>query len=422
MGPRPAIGVSADALVGNCVLFCRLLREAGLGVAPDAAADVLTVAHRTGVADKAAFFHGTRALLTAHRTEWPVFEAVFHAFWRRHVDADRLEVQRPAGRGLDPVPARLPGARGPAPRGEGETGNRSAFGAHPAATQPARPGEEDRLAASWAEAHGARELRDLSPGELTSALRLLDPARALAPRRRLRRAAPGKGAMRFDLRASLRASARCSGELAELTFRDYRTEERRIILVCDTSRSMRPFTRAVLGLPYVLRQALSRVEVFFFSTQLTKATHLLARRSPDRVLHDLDLGVPDWGGGTRVGAALGAFNRDWARRVGTTGAVVVLLTDGLDAGDPVELAAEARALRQRCWRLVWLNPLAGGPGFEPKATGMAALLPEVDLMLPCRDLASLAHFLSVLGSFRGCRDLDPVLRPRLYPENRPSPR
>jgi uncharacterized protein with von Willebrand factor type A (vWA) domain len=124
---------------------------------------------------------------------------------------------------------------------------------------------------------------------------------------------------------------------------------------------------------------------------------------------------------TAVVAPLASPKRQYAA-VGTTGAVVVLLTDGLDAGDPVELAAEARALRQRCWRLVWLNPLAGGRGFEPKATGMAALLPEVDLMLPCRDLASLAHFLSVLGSFRGCRDLDPVLRPQLSPETRPSPR
>ncbi len=407
----PAGGVSADALVGNSVLFCRLLREAGLGVAPDAAADVLAVAQRVGVTDKAAFFHATRALLTADRTEWPAFEAVFHAFWRRHVDADQLEVQRPAGRGLDPVPAGLPGARGRAARGEGETPSRSSFGARPAATPPVAPHGEDRLAASWAEAHGARELRDLSAGELTSALRLLGPARALAPQRRLRRPAPGKGTTRFDLRASLRASARGSGELAELAFRDYRTEARPIILLCDTSRSMRPFTRAVLGLSYVLHQALSRVEVFFFSTQLTRVTHLLARRSPDRVLHDLGLGVPDWGGGTRVGAALRVFNRDWARRVGTTSAVVVLLTDGLDAGDPLELAAEARALRQRCWRLVWLNPLAGGPGFEPTATGMAALNPEVDLMLPCRDLASLARFLSVLGSFRGWRDLDPVLRP-----------
>ena len=408
----PAAGdVSADALVGNCVLFCRLLRESGLSVPPDAAAGLLDAARRVGIADKAAFFYASRSLLTADRREWPAFEAVFHAFWRRHLDDDTTEVQRPAGRGLDPVPARLPGAQARRPSPGESKPSRSSFGARPAPSATGSPAEGDRLTASWSEVQGGRELRHLSSDELTSALQLLRPARAHAPRRTVRRAAPGKGTTLFDLRASLRASARGTGELEELTFRDHRSDPRRIILLCDASHSMRPFTRALLGLSYVLRTALPRVEVFFFSTQLTRVTHLLNRRSPERVLHDLASGVPDWGGGTRLGAALGTFNRHWSRRVGTGGAVVVILTDGLDAGDPATLVAEARALRQRCWRLVWLNPLAGGPGFEPRATGMAALLPEVDVMLPCRDLPSLAHFLSVLGSFRGWRDKDPVLRP-----------
>lgn len=402
----------ADGVGRACVEFCRRLRDAGFGLTATAAADLMLVARVVGIDDKARFFHAARGLLTHDRRQWDLFEALFHAFWQRPTDAGDFEVQRPAGRGLEPIPPRLPGAPSRLSSDPGVTpqGGGTAFGARPLeAEEDDRQREEVDLAASWTEARRGSDLRRLSPAELTSALGLVGPARHHAPLRTTRRSGPGPEDVRFDLRRTIRQAARTDWEFADLSFRDLRRERRRILLLCDASRSMRTFTRAILGLSYALRAALTDVEVFLFATRLTRVTHLLGRRSPESVLQALQIEVRDWGGGTRIGSALAEFNRQWTKRALTSRAVVVLLTDGLDAGDPAELAAEGLALRRRCWRLVWLNPLAGGPGFEPRAGGMRALLPAVDVMLPCRDLQSLVGFLEVIGQFRGWRDVDPLV-------------
>jgi len=408
-------GVSSAALTHNFVLFCQLLREHGLNIPTGAAADLMTVAELVDLADKPAFYLAARSLLTGDRREWLLFESLFHAFWRRRgATDDGLEIQRPAGRGLEPPPARLAGTRRKSPRPGGleRPTSPGTFGSRPVAEgiSVGNP-EEAHPAASWMEAARSPDLRTLSASEVTSALRLVAAARRAVPERTLRRKGPGPKEVRLDLRGTLRLAARHRGELVGLRFHDLRRERRSLVLLCDVSRSMRPFTRAVLGLPYALSTALDRVEVFFFSTQLTRVTHLLWRRSPEGVLRALAAEVSDWGSGTRIGSALSAFNRQWARKVLSVRAVVVLLTDGLDAGDAGVLAAEACALRRRCWRLVWLNPLAGGPGFEPRAGGIRALLPHVDVMLPCSDIGSLLRFLEIIRDFHGWRDLDPSLSP-----------
>ena len=395
-----------------CVEFCRLLRDGGFALTPTVAGDLMLVARTVGIDDKERFFHAARSLCTCDRRQWPLFEALFHAFWRRPERPGDLEVQRPAGRGLEPIPPRLPGTASTASTDPSITpqGGGAAFGARPLlADERDREQEEIELAASWTEVSGSRDLRRLSPAELTSALGLVDAARRHVPLRTTRRAGPGPKEVRFDLRRTMRHAVGNDWEFADLSFRDLRRERRRIVLICDASRSMRAFTRAILGLSYALRAALTDVEVFLFATRLTRVSHVLGQRSPEWVLEALQTEVRDWGGGTRIGSALADFNRQWAKRVSTSRAVVVLLTDGLDAGDPHQLAEEARALRRRCWRFVWLNPLAGGVGFEPRASGMRALLPAVDVMLPCRDLGSLVEFLEVIGRYRGWRDVDPML-------------
>jgi len=404
---QPVLQGDVAALTVSCTRFCRLLRDSGLSVQSAAAAELMEATARVDVTDKAAFYYVARSVLTTDRRDWPVFDAAFHSFWRRE-DRVSFEVHRPAARGQNPLPPHLPGARGRGEPAEDRSFRQASgsFGARPQTAPQPTDTDETPLGAGWGEVRSP-DLRRLSSAEVTAALQLVDPARRLVPLRPLRRPAPGPRDVWLDRRRMLRDAARQEGEVLDLAYRDRRRERRRIILLCDTSRSMRDFTRAVLGLPYALTAALDTVEAFFFSTRLTRVTHLLRRRSPEAVLATLGREVDDWGGGTRIGAALAEFNRHWAKQVLSARAVVVLVSDGLDAGDPDDLAREAQALRQRCWRLVWLNPFAGGRGFEPRAGGIRALLTAVDVMLPCRDLAGLVDFLQVVGRFSGWRDLDP---------------
>jgi uncharacterized protein with von Willebrand factor type A (vWA) domain len=399
----------APGIARLCVEFCRRLRDAGLPVPSTAAADLLAVAVELPPADRRRFHACARATLTVDRRDWPLFDAVFHDFWRLSHGADSEFAAR-GSRGLDPVPANLPSSGAP-PQRTAEDGDRRPSGGGFGATPRADPGDLDdaaveaAVAASWGELLGGREVRNLRPGQLTAAEHLLPLARRCIPEQTVRRPAPGPRAVRTSLRRTLREITRNGGVVSLPVMLDLQRRQRRIVLICDASRSMRLYTQAVLGLPRLLSAAADPVEVFFFASRLSRVTHLM-RRPPSAVLRGLADEVPDWGGATRIGEALGAFNRRWARRVLGSGAVVVLVTDGLDAGDPAVLAREAAHLRRSSWRLVWLNPLAAGAGFEPRATGIRTLLGEVDLMLPCREVASIEHFLHTLGLFRGRRDSD----------------
>jgi uncharacterized protein with von Willebrand factor type A (vWA) domain len=401
----------APGLERTCVRFCRALRDAGLAVPPSAAADLMAAAEAVDLTNRGAFYYAARGLLTADRRDWSLFDATFFSFWRRGGEGDDEFVRR-ASQGLEPLPPRLPGAGGRPPSAvrSDESGRSGAFGAQPVRDPSQEEEREEQVSASRGEQRASRDVALLSPSEVTSALQLVRPAREYIPERVIRRAAAGPNRLRIDLRGTLRDAAANGGELTLPRYRDLRRQRRRLILLCDASRSMRPFTRAVLGLSYAVSRALDDVEVFIFTTRLSRVTQVLRHRSPDWVLRSLQSEVTHWGGGTQIGPVLSDFNRHWARRVNTSEAIVTLLTDGLDAGDPAELTAEARALRRRCWRLMWLNPLAGGEGFEPRATGMRALLPEVDAMLPCRDLASLNEYLRTLSRLKGWRDVDRALR------------
>jgi uncharacterized protein with von Willebrand factor type A (vWA) domain len=402
----------APALARLYVRFCRRLRDAGLPVPATAAADLLRVALQLDVEDRRRFHACARALLTTDRRDWPLFDAVFFDFWRLSAGDDAgAQFQARGSRGLDPVPASFPSTAAP-PGAAGEDSSRAPRGGFGAGCGPgaARPdaGVAVTAGASWADVVGGRELHALTADSVIAARRLLPLARTAVPPRLVRRPAPGPRAIRTDLRATLRQAARCGGVVADPVVLDLRRRTRRVVVIGDASRSMRLYTSAVLGVPRLLAEALDDVEVFFFASRLSRVTHLM-RRPPSAMLRGLADEVPDWGGGTRIGAALGAFNRRWGDR--TLDAVVVLITDGLDAGDPDALTREAAHLRRRCWRLVWLNPLAAGAGFEPRATGIRALLGAVDLMLPIRDLATVETFLTTMRRFRGNRGTDPLLRP-----------
>jgi hypothetical protein len=217
--------------------------------------------------------------------------------------------------------------------------------------------------------------------------RLLEQAPWRMAERKTRRLRPARAGS-IDLRRTARHAIRSSGELMQLFRRRARMRRRPLVLICDVSGSMEKYSRLLM----IFAHAIARredLEAFVFSTRLTRVTRLLRHRDLDRSLDSLSKGVHDFSGGTRIGEALADFNRHWARRVLGHGAVVIIVSDGWDRGDPAQLTAELIHLRRSAHRLIWLNPLIGSKGYQPLTRGMAAALPHTDDFLAANNLQAL---------------------------------
>jgi len=233
--------------------------------------------------------------------------------------------------------------------------------------------QKDFDSMTWQETEQVRRLLEQAPWRV-----------AERKTRRLRAAPSG----RIDLRRSARHAIRSSGELVRLFRRRPRMRRRPLVLVCDVSGSMERYSRLLM----IFAHAIARredLEAFVFSTRLTRITRLLRQRDLDRALASVTKGVRDFSGGTRIGEALADFNRHWARRVLGHGAVVIVISDGWDRGDPDQLTAELIHLRRSAHRLIWLNPLLGSDGYQPLTRGMAAALPYCDDFLAAHNLQAL---------------------------------
>jgi uncharacterized protein len=241
-----------------------------------------------------------------------------------------------------------------------------------------------------------KDFAEYSDDERALARLLLQRLARRAPRRLSRRTRPTRRRRDVhDLRATVRVSLRHGGELLERRYREPAKRPRRMVLVCDVSGSMAPYARMLLQYLQASVASHARVEAFVFGTRLTRVTRELAGRDPDRALARAAEHVSDWSGGTRIGAALAELNREHGRRIGR-GAVIVVLSDGWDRGDPETLAAEMARLRRCAHRVLWLNPLAADPRYEPLTRGMQAALPHVDHLLPGNSIASLEALASLM--------------------------
>jgi uncharacterized protein len=208
---------------------------------------------------------------------------------------------------------------------------------------------------------------------------------AARPSRRWRPAIRGT---RLDLRQLMRRSLKTGGDVVELTFRERRLRKTKLVLLCDVSGSMDLYSRFLLQFLYALQNCFARVETFVFSTHLSRVTEQLRRRPYGLALRRIAAGVEDWSGGTRIGECLAAFESGWPRIVDRR-TVVVVLSDGWDAGDPALVASTLASIRERAGRIVWLNPLLGSPTYRPETRGMAAALPHLDVFAPVHNLDSL---------------------------------
>ncbi|HLI50449.1 MAG TPA: VWA domain-containing protein, partial [Thermomicrobiaceae bacterium] len=214
-----------------------------------------------------------------------------------------------------------------------------------------------------------------------------------------------------DPRRTMRRSLQTAGVPLRLSRRKIKEKPRQLVVICDVSGSMDRYSRILLQFVYAIENGMARVEAFVFGTRLTRITRLIKNRSVDQAMERVAREVHDWSGGTRIGQSLQTFNTDWARRVLRNGAVVLIISDGWDRGDPDVLQREIARLQRSSYRLIWLNPLLGSPRYEPLTRGMQAALPHVDDFMPVHNMASLqalAEHLSNIDDYRPDRRQQPL--------------
>lgn len=371
----------SGALVHNLILFGRILHALGLDINPGRMVDLVEALNYVEVGQKADFYYTLRGLLVHGQTEIPLFDQAFDLFWRRH-DAgvelslgDLLRQTRPPRTLLIPPPLR-----------QEDTPHAQKTGDDAAEPQTII---EITHTYSAREALRRKDFGAMTADEIAAVRQMLAEFVWQLGARRTRRLHNRPGP-RPDLRRSLRRNLRYGGELIEWRTRQRKIKPRPLILIADISGSMERYTRLLLHFLYSLAEGLEqRVEVFVFSTRLTRITRPLRQHTPDEAITEVARAVPDWSGGTRIGEALKRFNFEWGRRVLRGGAVVLLISDGWDRGDPALLGREMARLQRTCRRLIWLNPLLGSAQYEPLTRGMQAALPFVDDFLPVHNLASL---------------------------------
>jgi uncharacterized protein with von Willebrand factor type A (vWA) domain len=362
------------------------LHRAGLPAPPDRAAGLARALRLVPPVDRSALYWTCRIALVTDRAQLPVFDGVFSALFDGRLDpADsrgdptapppvgaepRTRPAPPDGRPPRPGESGAPGAAG---GGEGDDGDREAV--------LAVASTEERLRQT--------SFADLTDEELSAVRALVRRLVLSTPKRRSRRTRPTRrGGDRLDLRRTVRAAQRAGGDPARLIHAHRRTRPRRLVLLCDVSGSMEPYTRVYLTL---LQGAVAgaRAEAFVFSTRLTRLTRHLARRDPDSALARAGTTSSDWAGGTRLAEGIAGFTRSHGRRGMARGAIVVVLSDGWATDDPHDVAAAMARLRRLAHRIVWVNPRSAAPGYAPLVGGMAAALPFVDAFVSGHSLAAL---------------------------------
>ena len=365
------------------------LHRAGLPAPPERAAGLARALLLVPPVDRAALYWTCRVALVTDRAQLPIFDAVFSALFDGRLDpADsRGDPSAPPPIGAEPrlrpdAPDRRPERAGSTPEGGA---------AAPGADDEGEGAEREVVlaVASTEERLRHTSFADLTDDELADVRGLVRKLVLSTPRRRSRRTRPtSRRGDRLDLRRTVRAAHRSGGDPARLVRAHRRTQPRRLVLLCDVSGSMEPYTRVYLTL---LQGAVAgaRAEAFVFSTGLTRLTRQLSGRDPDQALARAGATSSDWAGGTRLAEGIGRFVADHGRRVLARGAVVVVLSDGWAQDDPEEVAEAMRRLRRLAHRIVWVNPRRAAPGYAPLVAGMQAALPYCDDFVSGHSLAAL---------------------------------
>ena len=408
--------------------FCRRLHDAGVSVTAERAARFAQALAVVQPVSRRRLYWTARAVLVSGPSEVRAFDAVFSAVFGSAPAPE--EPSLPEDSETESAPPEEPrrGAEGASDGPPPDAG--------PSESTAGRAGELTRDApvpvlASDEEVLRSKRFETLSAEELARLYRLMTHVRVATPIRRTRRAERDRRGDRIDMRRTLRGSLRTAGDPIRLARRRRRVVRRRIVLLCDISGSMEPYARAYLqfltcaaGAGVVGgRVGGAQSEAFVFATRLTRLTRALASRSPERAIQRAAAAAPDWSSGTRIGDALKAFNDRHGRRGMARGAVVVILSDGWERGDPALVAREMARLRRLAYRIVWVNPRVGARGFEARAGGLVAALPHCDALVSGHSLEALDEVVLAIGATRSDDASRPaaIERPEPEPEEEPWP-
>ncbi len=377
----PETASAAGCLLGNIVLFGRLLRHLGFEVTPAHIALIASSADWGLLRARGDFRRACRAILVKRREQVALFDLAFALFWTRY--ADQAAGMADLGRLLRET--------------RQQQAERQLL---PAATEDAAQVADERPEPETVMTYGTRavshqkDFARMTEAELEQVKQALQTF-AWEILRKTRRTRSKPAGRRVDPRKSFRVNLRYGGEPLQRVMRSPRFQRRPLVTLCDISGSMERYSRILLQFVFALTNRMTQSEAFAFSTQLSRITRQLQLRTVEDALRQVGRTVQGWGGGTRIGESVRQFNFHWARKVLNQGAVVLIISDGWDRGEIPLLAREMARLQRTAHRVVWLNPLLGSTRYEPLTRGMQAALPHIDHFRPVHNLVSL-HQLGAL--------------------------
>jgi len=399
--PAPQSSHPDGRIADNIVYFARALRKAGMRVGPAAVKDAIEAVLAAGIGSRDDFYWTLHAVLVTRREDHVVFDEAFRLFWKSRELIEKMLAM------FSPV---APDNREKEkPRAAESRVANAMFEGHQKNQQPQEIPEievDARFTFSGNEVLRGKDFAQMTVAELADARKAIAELRLPFDEVRTRRFRADPQGRRVDPRAMMRTALRTGGELILPKFRSPREVHPPLVVLADISGSMSQYTRIFLHFLHALAEKRRRVHTFVFGTRLTNLTRQMRHRDPDEALAECSSAVKDWSGGTRIGDTLHEFNRLWSRRVLSQGAVVLLITDGLERDDVKGLAEEMERLHKSCRRLIWLNPLLRFDGFEARARGVRTMLPHVDEFRPVHNLEALSDLCASLAAGR-TRDSDP---------------
>ena len=376
-------------LAQNILYFARALRAAGVPVGPGAVLDALAAVQAAGVGTREDFYWTLHAVFVKRHEHSLIFDQAFRIFFRKRAYLDKLIAS------LLPQPSSPPESPKP-----GAQRVEQALFAGLRERERLKPDIEvdARLTVSDRELLQKKDFAQMTAAEIAAAKDAIKRLVLSLDEVKSRRLAPHRHGHLIDMRRTLRASLKAGGAVIDLKYLGTRAKAPPIVALLDISGSMSQYTRPFLHFLHAVTDARKRVHTFMFGTRLTNVTRALKQTDPDEALAAVTASVDDWSGGTRIATSLKAFNKLWARRVLTQGAIVLLITDGLERDPDERLGFEIDRLHRSCRRLIWLNPLLRFSGFEAKAKGILAMLPHVDEFRPIHNLDSMAELVRALSA------------------------
>ena len=378
----PPTGLMADNVIG----FARALRAAGIPVGPGAVIDAMNALQLIEIGNRAEVYTTLEAVFVKRHEHALIFAQAFDLFFRVAEDWKHM---------LDSVPLPDHARKKPPPASRRVQEALS----QPSMREEPQVQEQDlRLSVSDKEVLQKKDFAQMTAAEIAEATRAIDMMRLPQAELETRRYKPDPRGLKLDMRRTLRGSLRTGGDIIDIYKLGRIEKPAPIVALLDISGSMSEYTRLFLHFLHAITDARKRVSVFLFGTRLTNVTRALRERDPDEALASCSSSVEDWAGGTRIATSLHTFNKLWARRVLGQGAIVLLISDGLEREADDRLAFEMDRLHRSCRRLIWLNPLLRFGGFEPKAQGIKMMLPHVDEFRPVHNLSSMQALVKALSS------------------------